>query len=52
MSLRWPADFPENCPPEEAYPTNGVYYRVVKTDPPELGDFVSLYHLTEDAPTT
>lgn len=26
MALRWPADFPEDCPLEEATPANGVYY--------------------------
>ena len=45
MVLRWPADFPEDCPPEEANPAGGVYYRIVKTDPPEPGDFVSIYYL-------
>ena len=45
MALRWPADFPDDCPPEEAEPANGVYYRIVKTDPPLLSDFVSIYHL-------
>ena len=45
MALRWPADFPEDCPPEEVAPADGVFYRIVKTDPPELGDFVSIYYL-------
>ena len=45
MLLHWPADFPEDCPPEQAYLTNGVYYRIVKNDPPEPGDFVSIYYL-------
>ena len=44
MVLRWPADFPEDCPPEEAQTANGVYYYIVKSDPPELADFASLYH--------
>ena len=35
MALRWPADFPEDCPPEEATLANGVYYYIVKNDPPE-----------------
>ena len=48
MALRWPADFPEDCPPEEAAPANGVYYYIVKNDPPEAGDFVSLYHRDRD----
>ena len=43
MLLRWPPGFPEDCPPQEAYPANGVYYRIVKNDPPEPGDFASLY---------
>ena len=45
MTSRWPADFPEDCPPEEATPASGVFYRIVKNDPPELGDFISIYHL-------
>ena len=43
MALRWPADFPDDCPPEEAEPANGVYYYIVKNNPPERSDFVSLY---------
>ncbi len=43
MVLRWPADFPENCPPEESSPANGVYYYIVTNDPPEPSDFVPLY---------
>ena len=41
----WPSDFPDDCPPEEAAPANGVYYRIVKADPTQLSDFVSVYHL-------
>ena len=44
ISWNWPADFPDNCPPEEAAPADGIYYRIVKDDPPRLEDFVSLYH--------
>lgn len=44
MAIRWPTDYPENCPPEEASPANGIYYYIVKSDPPQAGDFVSLYH--------
>ena len=40
----WPADFPPDCPPAAALPANGVYYRIVKTDPPQPADFVSQYH--------
>ena len=39
----WPTDFPENCPPLEAFSTNGTYYRIVKNDPPEASDFVPVY---------
>ena len=39
----WPSDFPEDCPPEQAFPTDGTYYRIVKNDPPESDDFVSVY---------
>lgn len=40
----WPADYPEDCPPEQAPHADGTYYRIVKNDPPEPGDFVSVYH--------
>lgn len=43
MVLRWPADFPEDCPPEEARPANGVYYYIVKNNPPDPADFLPLY---------
>ena len=45
VSWNWPADFPEDCPPEQAVPANGTYYRIVRNDPPESSDFVSVYHL-------
>ena len=41
----WPADFPPDCPPAAAAPADGVYYRIVKTDPPGPDDFLPLYHL-------
>lgn len=44
ISWNWPLDFPENCPPPQASPANGIFYRIVKTDSPELRDFVSVYH--------
>lgn len=40
----WPADFPADCPPAAALAADGVFYRVVKCDPPALCDFVSQYH--------
>ena len=48
ISWNWPPDFPDDCPPEQAYPADGTYYRIVKNDPPGLGDFVSLYDLDQD----
>lgn len=47
LSYTWPEDFPEGCPPEQASRVNGTYYRIVKNDPPESGDFVSNYHLNQ-----
>ena len=44
VSLTWPVDFPDGCPPEQSAPSGGVYFRIVKTDPPGLSDFVSAYH--------
>ena len=44
LSWNWPADFPPDCPPPAATPAHGVYYRIVKTDPPGPADFVSQYH--------
>ena len=45
---KWPSDFPPNCPPDEAGPADGPYYRIVNNDPPNLGDFVSVYHLNRE----
>lgn len=45
VSWNWPPDFPEDCPPEQATPASGTYYRIVRNDPPESSDFVSVYHL-------
>ena len=45
-SYTWPDDFPEDCPPEQAPHADGTYYRIVKNDPPEPSDFVSIYHLS------
>ena len=44
MSLQlWPHEYPEDCPPAEAPPADGMYYRIVKNDPPESSDFVPVY---------
>ena len=44
VSLTWPADLPEDCPPDTALPADGTYYYIVKNDPPKPEDFVSGYH--------
>lgn len=44
LSHNWPPDFPDNCPPASARPAAGVFYRIVKTNPPQPDDFVSQYH--------
>ncbi len=45
LVLKWPLDFPGDCPPESSVPANGSYYYIVKHDPPVLADFVPQYHL-------
>lgn len=41
--VTWPADFPADCPPEEAFDADRTYYRVGRNDPPEPSDFEPLY---------
>jgi hypothetical protein len=36
----WPTDLPENCPPGDAQPAEGTFFRFVKDDPPSRRDFV------------
>ena len=43
VSWIWPTHFPADCPPVDAQPTNGTYYRIVKSDPPDLNDLVSQF---------
>jgi len=42
--MKFPAHFPELCPPASALEANGEIYRFVANDPPRPGDFLS-YHL-------
>ena len=44
IAYRWPAEFPPDCPPAAALPADGIYYYIVKTDPPQIEDFTPLYH--------
>ena len=43
--ISWPLEFPDDCPPEDAETSDGVFYRIVKSDPPDTQDFVSVFHL-------
>lgn len=42
VSWNWSADYPDDCPPEDAVPADGVYYRIVKNDPPQSSDYVPI----------
>ena len=44
-SWNWPTDFPDDCPPEQASPADGTFYRIVADDPPKPADFISVFHL-------
>jgi len=39
--LQWPDDFPEQCPPPNATPCSGTYYRFVSNPIDVEKDFVS-----------
>ena len=41
--LEWPDFYPENCPPAEAKPASGTFYRLVKHNPPQAEDFLSTW---------
>ena len=43
ISWKWPPDFPDDCPPEDAFASGETFYRITKDDPPSLRDFVSQY---------
>lgn len=40
MSKKWPADFPDNCPPSSAFHSKGTFYRLVDNFPPSSDDFL------------
>jgi len=37
----FPSDWPGDCPPSDAIPSNVTVYRVVKTSPPSQEDFLT-----------
>ena len=39
--MPWPQHFPENCPPSESQPADGVFYRYVNKNTITARDFVS-----------
>jgi hypothetical protein len=38
-NYNWPDGTPKNCPPTDAAPADGLYFRVVKNIPPDETDF-------------
>ena len=41
--LTWPDLYPENCPPAEAEPVSGTFYRLVRHNPARAEDFKSVF---------
>ena len=41
--LTWPDFYPEDCPPLEAEPVSGTFYRLVRNNPPRAEDFKSVF---------
>ena len=41
--MKWPDFYPENCPPVDAQPASGTFYRLVRHNPPRAEDFKSTY---------
>ncbi|MET9203350.1 hypothetical protein [Gordonia sp. NPDC003585] len=37
----WPEHFPDSCPPADASPAEGFFYRIVDAAPPQDDDFLS-----------
>lgn len=40
-SFSWPAHYPSDCPPEDACPSNEVFFRIVDGSNPTIRDFLS-----------
>jgi hypothetical protein len=41
MTLRFPSDWPENCPPADALDADGTVYRLVRHEPPQDSDLAT-----------
>ena len=39
--IEWFESLPEKCPPGDAEPCNGTYYRIISSKTPSAGDFLS-----------
>src|SRR5438094_219145 len=39
MTVGYPSDWPDGCPPKDAIPASGTVFRVVKTKPARTEDF-------------
>jgi hypothetical protein len=48
--MPWPNFFPDGCPPIEAWPATGVFYRLVEPGGPSPRDFLSRRELRPDEP--
>src|SRR6185437_13501629 len=44
---QWPGYFPESCPPNDAEPAAGQFYRIVDEDPPKEEDFLGNLRLQQ-----
>lgn len=36
----WPTDLPDSCPPSEAMPSTGLYYRLLRSNPATSKDYI------------
>lgn len=43
--MRFPVDFPQSCPDNDAVQANGTYYRIVRGDSLSEADFMSYHEL-------
>lgn len=39
--MKWFEELPQSCPPADAQPCQGVFYRIVAVEPPMSSDFFS-----------
>lgn len=45
MTPKFPDNWPESCPPPDALPAQGLYFRVTRGNPPTADDFKSYSEL-------